>query len=48
VTSAYLDGELCALGRDGVPSFSRLQAAMDEWRTGELVFFVSTSCISMA
>jgi ATP-dependent DNA ligase len=40
VQSAYLDGELCALYPDGVPSFSRLQAAMDEGRTGELVFFV--------
>ena len=39
VKSAYLDGELCALGTDGVPSFSRLQAAMDEGRTDELVFY---------
>jgi ATP-dependent DNA ligase len=31
--SAYLDGELCALNGDGVPVFSRLQAAMDEGRT---------------
>ena len=37
--SAYLDGELCALDGDGVPSFSRLQAAMDEGRTDQLVFF---------
>jgi ATP-dependent DNA ligase len=36
--SAYLDGELCALGPDGVPTFSRLQAAMDERRTDALVF----------
>jgi bifunctional non-homologous end joining protein LigD len=36
--SAYLDGELCALGPDGVPAFSRLQAAMDEGRTDALVF----------
>ena len=27
VKSAYLDGELCALNGDGVPVFSRLQAA---------------------
>jgi bifunctional non-homologous end joining protein LigD len=40
VKSAYLDGELCALYPNGVPSFSRLQAAMDEGQTGELVFFV--------
>jgi bifunctional non-homologous end joining protein LigD len=38
VKSAYLDGELCALYPDGVPSFSRRQG-MDEGRTGELVFF---------
>ena len=37
--SAYLDGELCALNGDGVPVFSRLQAAMDEGRIGDLVFF---------
>jgi bifunctional non-homologous end joining protein LigD len=40
VKSAYLDGELCALRPDGVPAFSRLQAAMDEGQTGQLVFFV--------
>jgi ATP-dependent DNA ligase len=39
VKSAYLDGELCALNGDGVPVFSRLQAAMDECRTDQLVFF---------
>jgi bifunctional non-homologous end joining protein LigD len=39
VKSAYLDGELCALNADGVPVFSWLQAAMDEGRTDELVFF---------
>ena len=33
VKSAYLDGELCALNSDGVPVFSRLQAAMDEGKT---------------
>jgi bifunctional non-homologous end joining protein LigD len=37
--SAYLDGELCALNSDGVPVFSRLQAAMDEGKTDQLVFF---------
>jgi len=37
--TAYVDGELCALRPDGVPVFSRLQAAMDEGRTDELVFF---------
>jgi ATP-dependent DNA ligase len=39
VKSAYLDGELCTLNADGVPVFSRLQAAMDEGRTDQLVFF---------
>src|SRR5262245_35388340 len=39
-TTAYLDGELCALRPDGVPAFSRLQAAMDEGRTDDLVFIV--------
>src|SRR3984893_1275313 len=39
VKSAYLDGELCALNADGVPVFSRLQAAMDEGKTDKLVFF---------
>jgi ATP-dependent DNA ligase len=39
VRSAYVDGELCALNADGVPTFSRLQAAMDEGRTDQLVFF---------
>ena len=37
--NAYIDGELCAVRADGVTSFSRLQAAMDEGRTGDLVFF---------
>jgi bifunctional non-homologous end joining protein LigD len=40
VKSAYLDGELCALNADGVPTFSRLQPAMDEGRTDELVLFI--------
>jgi hypothetical protein len=39
VKAAYLDGEICALNADGVPVFSRLQAAMDEGRTDQLVFF---------
>ncbi len=43
VKSAYLDGELCALNGDGVPVFSRLQAAMDEGRTDQLVFFAFDS-----
>jgi bifunctional non-homologous end joining protein LigD len=43
VKSAYIDGELCALNADGVPIFSRLQAAMDEGRTDQLVFFSCSS-----
>jgi DNA ligase D-like protein (predicted ligase) len=39
VKTAYIDGELCALRPDGVPSFGLLQAAMDEGRTNSLVFF---------
>jgi ATP-dependent DNA ligase len=39
VKSAYLDGELCAVDAAGVPVFSRLQAAMDEGRTDELILF---------
>ena len=42
VKSAYSDGELCALNADGVPTFSRLQAAMDERKTDELVTSPST------
>jgi DNA ligase D-like protein (predicted ligase) len=37
--SAYIDGELCALHPDGVPSFGLLQAAMDQRRTDGLIFF---------
>jgi bifunctional non-homologous end joining protein LigD len=40
VKTAYLDGELCALRPDGVPAFSRLQSAIDEGRTDDLVFIV--------
>ena len=40
VKAAYLDGELCAIGPDGIPAFSRLQAAMDEGRSEALVFMV--------
>jgi DNA ligase D-like protein (predicted ligase) len=37
--SAYLDGELCAMQADGTTSFSELQAATDEGRTTQLVYF---------
>src|ERR1700679_67148 len=29
VKAAYLDGELCGIGEDGLPSFSQTQAASD-------------------
>jgi DNA ligase D-like protein (predicted ligase) len=38
--SAYLDGELCAVRSDGTTAFSEMQAATDEGRTTNLVFFV--------
>ena len=38
--SAYLDGELCAVRPDGTTSFSEIQAATDERRTSNLVYFV--------
>src|ERR1700730_5112859 len=40
VHSAYLDGELCAVRPDGTTSFSEIQAATDERRTSNLVYFV--------
>jgi bifunctional non-homologous end joining protein LigD len=39
VKTAYIDGELCALDSEGVSSFSRLQAAMDQGHTDSLIFF---------
>src|ERR1700736_2473634 len=38
--SAYLDGELCAVRPDGTTAFSEMQAATDEGRTTNLVYFV--------
>jgi bifunctional non-homologous end joining protein LigD len=38
VTSAYIDGELCGVGADGVMSFALMQAAGDTG-TGALVYF---------
>jgi DNA ligase D-like protein (predicted ligase) len=40
VKSAYLDGELCAVRSDGTTAFSEMQAATDEGRTTNLVYFV--------
>jgi hypothetical protein len=38
--TAYLDGELCGIGDDGLPSFSQTQAATDGSRGVRLVYFV--------
>jgi bifunctional non-homologous end joining protein LigD len=40
VKSAYLDGELCGVGDDGLPSFAETQAATDGARGARLVFYV--------
>jgi ATP-dependent DNA ligase len=37
--SAYLDGELCGVGDNGLPSFSRTQAASDGERGVRLVYY---------
>ena len=36
---AMIDGEIVALDHDGVPSFSALQAAIADNKTGDLIFF---------
>ncbi|WP_274627691.1 DNA ligase D [Arvimicrobium flavum] len=36
---AIVDGEICALDHNGAPDFAALQAALNEGRTGELVYF---------
>jgi ATP-dependent DNA ligase len=37
---AYLDGELCGVGPDGVTSFSMIQTASDSGNASALVFFL--------
>ena len=37
--TAYLDGELCGVGEDGLPSFSQTQAATDGERGVRLVYY---------
>ena len=37
--TGYLDGELCGIGDDGLPSFSQTQAASDGSRGARLVYF---------
>jgi bifunctional non-homologous end joining protein LigD len=39
VRAAYLDGELCGIGEDGLPSFSQTQAASDGSRGVQLVYY---------
>jgi ATP-dependent DNA ligase len=39
VKSAHLDGELCGVGADGLPSFAETQAATDGARNARLVFY---------
>ena len=39
VKTAYLDGELCGVGEDGLPSFSQTQAASDGEREVRLVYY---------
>jgi DNA ligase D-like protein (predicted ligase) len=37
---AYLDGELCGVGPDGITSFATIQAASDSGNAAALVFFL--------
>ena len=37
---AYLDGELCGVFPDGIPSFGMIQAASDAGNAAGLVFFI--------
>jgi DNA ligase D-like protein (predicted ligase) len=39
-TQAYLDGELCGVGPDGITSFSMIQLASDSGNAAALVFFL--------
>ena len=45
---AYLDGELCGVGPDGITSFSMIQLASDAGNAAGLVFFLSIFCTSTA
>ncbi|WP_140625736.1 DNA ligase D [Methylibium rhizosphaerae] len=40
VTEAWLDGEIVVLNEQGAPDFNRLQNAMDNSRTKEVVYFL--------
>jgi bifunctional non-homologous end joining protein LigD len=39
VAAAYLDGELCGIGEDGLPSFAQTQAASDGSQGVRLVYY---------
>ncbi len=45
---AYLDGELCGIGPDGIPSFNIVQLASDSGSAAALVFFLSIFSTSTA
>jgi len=45
---AYLDGELCGAGPDGITSFSMIQLASDSGNAGALVSSCSIFCMSTA
>ena len=45
---AYLDGELCGVGPDGITSFSMIQLASDSGNAGALVSSCSIFCMSTA
>src|SRR6202012_4126744 len=40
LADGIIDGEVCALDASGAPDFARLQAAISEGKTKDLVFFV--------
>jgi ATP-dependent DNA ligase len=40
VRQAYLDGELCGVGRDGITPFSMIELASDSGNAAALVFFL--------
>ena len=40
IPRAYVDGELCGVGPDGITSFSMIQLASDSGNAGALVFFL--------
>ena len=46
VRQAYLDGELCGVGPDGITSFSMIQLASDAGNAAGLVFFLFDLLIS--